>query len=142
MRDAFDEFMDELRRRRAAQNGPDGARENGSNGESGAEPHAQDQAPDGEAREDEAVDTNRSGSGADGEPEGEDEAPRTVFRGGGFGSGFGGGRRSRSTGPSDDFPQITISRRWVVLFIAIIVAFRSEERRVGKECSSRWSPYH
>ena len=21
-------------------------------------------------------------------------------------------------------------------------AFRSEERRVGKECRSRWSPYH
>src|SRR5438034_9810403 len=26
------------------------------------------------------------------------------------------------------------------LFIAII--WRSEERRVGKECRSRWSPYH
>ena len=24
----------------------------------------------------------------------------------------------------------------------IIVAIRSEERRVGKECRSRWSPYH
>ena len=24
----------------------------------------------------------------------------------------------------------------------IIEAFRSEERRVGKECRSRWSPYH
>ena len=23
-----------------------------------------------------------------------------------------------------------------------IVSFRSEERRVGKECRSRWSPYH
>ena len=23
-----------------------------------------------------------------------------------------------------------------------IVMFRSEERRVGKECRSRWSPYH
>ena len=23
-----------------------------------------------------------------------------------------------------------------------IIAFRSEERRVGKECRSRWSPYH
>src|SRR2546422_6434401 len=23
-----------------------------------------------------------------------------------------------------------------------IVEFRSEERRVGKECRSRWSPYH
>ena len=25
---------------------------------------------------------------------------------------------------------------------AIIAALRSEERRVGKECRSRWSPYH
>ena len=23
-----------------------------------------------------------------------------------------------------------------------VVFFRSEERRVGKECRSRWSPYH
>src|SRR2546430_15707932 len=27
-------------------------------------------------------------------------------------------------------------------FRAIAGAFRSEERRVGKECRSRWSPYH
>ena len=26
--------------------------------------------------------------------------------------------------------------------IVIPVALRSEERRVGKECRSRWSPYH
>ena len=26
--------------------------------------------------------------------------------------------------------------------IAVIKADRSEERRVGKECRSRWSPYH
>ena len=26
--------------------------------------------------------------------------------------------------------------------IAAIVTDRSEERRVGKECRSRWSPYH
>ena len=25
---------------------------------------------------------------------------------------------------------------------ASMTAFRSEERRVGKECRSRWSPYH
>jgi len=24
----------------------------------------------------------------------------------------------------------------------IVLAIRSEERRVGKECRSRWSPYH
>ncbi len=26
--------------------------------------------------------------------------------------------------------------------LAIFVSYRSEERRVGKECRSRWSPYH
>src|ERR1035437_2827276 len=118
MRDAFDEFMDELRRRRAAQNGSDDAGENGSNGDSDAETSARDKTSGGAAREDETVDTNRSGSGTDSDPEGGDEAPRPFSRG-----GFGGGRRSRSMGPSDNFPQITISRRWVVLFIAIIVAF-------------------
>ena len=28
------------------------------------------------------------------------------------------------------------------LIILLTVAERSEERRVGKECRSRWSPYH
>src|SRR2546425_10755902 len=28
------------------------------------------------------------------------------------------------------------------LFEDVVVAPRSEERRVGKECRSRWSPYH
>src|SRR5256885_2827847 len=27
-------------------------------------------------------------------------------------------------------------------FTASLIALRSEERRVGKECRSRWSPYH
>ena len=49
-----------------------------------------------------------------------------------------------------------LSRRWPALFlwlpaVAVLVFFacipllraeRSEERRVGKECRSRWSPYH
>ena len=26
--------------------------------------------------------------------------------------------------------------------VVILDALRSEERRVGKECRSRWSPYH
>ena len=32
----------------------------------------------------------------------------------------------------------------VIAFIAIfpLLYIRSEERRVGKECRSRWSPYH
>ena len=28
------------------------------------------------------------------------------------------------------------------IFNSAVVPFRSEERRVGKECRSRWSPYH
>ena len=28
------------------------------------------------------------------------------------------------------------------LHIASVLTDRSEERRVGKECRSRWSPYH
>ena len=28
------------------------------------------------------------------------------------------------------------------IFIVGVLGFRSEERRVGKECRSRWSPYH
>ena len=26
--------------------------------------------------------------------------------------------------------------------LCAVLFFRSEERRVGKECRSRWSPYH
>ena len=29
-----------------------------------------------------------------------------------------------------------------LIFLACLIAYRSEERRVGKECRSRWSPYH
>ena len=28
------------------------------------------------------------------------------------------------------------------IFLYLAIAKRSEERRVGKECRSRWSPYH
>ena len=28
------------------------------------------------------------------------------------------------------------------LFLVVSISVRSEERRVGKECRSRWSPYH
>ena len=31
---------------------------------------------------------------------------------------------------------------WKVGWLASIPVIRSEERRVGKECRSRWSPYH
>ena len=28
------------------------------------------------------------------------------------------------------------------LVVLVVIVVRSEERRVGKECRSRWSPYH
>ena len=31
---------------------------------------------------------------------------------------------------------------FLTLVPALILSLRSEERRVGKECRSRWSPYH
>ena len=35
-----------------------------------------------------------------------------------------------------------ISKENGTIFLAMIDGCRSEERRVGKECRSRWSPYH
>ena len=37
---------------------------------------------------------------------------------------------------------IIISRLISIIGISLLVLVRSEERRVGKECRSRWSPYH
>ena len=51
-------------------------------------------------------------------------------------------------GPSDDTIDLAqirlferVTRRYVIFFTTQL-ATRSEERRVGKECRSRWSPYH
>ena len=43
-----------------------------------------------------------------------------------------------------EFSALYDSRPALVIgvFLAVYVAVRSEERRVGKECRSRWSPYH
>src|SRR2546430_1965608 len=51
--------------------------------------------------------------------------------------------RSDRTGHLHDGPQVfrQFRLRFVPLVLAA-VALRSEERRVGKECRSRWSPYH
>src|SRR5256885_8702725 len=43
------------------------------------------------------------------------------------------------TSPIMDFGTDEQKRRYVPL---LAVGKRSEERRVGKECRSRWSPYH
>src|SRR5574340_583308 len=37
---------------------------------------------------------------------------------------------------------LTAMMMLVVTFVSLMVHIRSEERRVGKECRSRWSPYH
>ena len=48
------------------------------------------------------------------------------------GAGFGG-NDSTSANVNPANAKKKIYKRWY---------FRSEERRVGKECRSRWSPYH
>ena len=37
---------------------------------------------------------------------------------------------------------IIVAERWFLFPYPIFFFNRSEERRVGKECRSRWSPYH
>src|SRR3712207_9316498 len=37
---------------------------------------------------------------------------------------------------------IAIRRHWELVCCAFSFCWRSEERRAGKECRSRWSPYH
>src|SRR5947209_13388053 len=49
---------------------------------------------------------------------------------------LGGALLVRGTPPADTGIYLDGQR------IPILYHFRSEERRVGKECRSRWSPYH
>ena len=39
-------------------------------------------------------------------------------------------------------PEGSVTNKIVSYIIGGIDYYRSEERRVGKECRSRWSPYH
>ena len=39
-------------------------------------------------------------------------------------------------------PSLGFALGWNYWFNWVITQLRSEERRVGKECRSRWSPYH
>ena len=44
-----------------------------------------------------------------------------------------------------ELEDVGISISWIFAITSLLlipVAIRSEERRVGKECRSRWSPYH
>ena len=40
------------------------------------------------------------------------------------------------------FDAFTLRRIVCAVLLLLSVTLRSEERRVGKECRSRWSPYH
>ena len=39
-------------------------------------------------------------------------------------------------------PKVNIFTPFIIIAAVIIGLVSSEERRVGKECRSRWSPYH
>ena len=44
---------------------------------------------------------------------------------------------------NDDLAKkVDTSDEWITTRTGIKFQLRSEERRVGKECRSRWSPYH
>ena len=45
-----------------------------------------------------------------------------------------------TTGSEDVVEQITKQLNKLIEVVKVVM--RSEERRVGKECRSRWSPYH
>ena len=48
----------------------------------------------------------------------------------------------KSVIPSSDVKKGAVSKALIVRTKKEIRRARSEERRVGKECRSRWSPYH
>src|SRR3712207_9355107 len=45
-------------------------------------------------------------------------------------------------GDEDSSVMPLAARREITVYDRVVVGSRSEERRVGKECRSRWSPYH
>ena len=47
---------------------------------------------------------------------------------------------ARCTAPGEDIPPQELFR--MAHEAGCLLELRSEERRVGKECRSRWSPYH
>src|SRR3712207_726839 len=87
-----------------------------------------------------------------------EEGPDETLREGGRGSGRGSGdsrtrgryevREARWYEPHYLDPEPITLKSGAITFVMAFLAFivvgqlRSEERRVGKECRSRWSPYH
>src|SRR2546422_10040237 len=52
------------------------------------------------------------------------------------------GRRANTAGVGLDTIGITIGTKGEIVVDDFLQTTRSEERRVGKECRSRWAPYH
>src|ERR1035437_8843573 len=52
-----------------------------------------------------------------------------------------GAERKLTTRVEPDYPE-TLKRLNIGGTVRLRISIRSEERRVGKECRSRWSPYH
>src|SRR5256884_8074619 len=63
-------------------------------------------------------------------------SPLKVARAGGFGPVIG------DTGSANDIGRTAVARCFQKFLNKETFLLRSEERRVGKECRSRWSPYH
>src|SRR3712207_824109 len=51
-------------------------------------------------------------------------------------------RRAAQGGQGEDYQEVRYEGYGPHGVAIIVEALRSEERRVGKECRSRWSPYH
>jgi uncharacterized membrane protein (UPF0182 family) len=125
----FDDFLEELRRRQAEKEATEGRPHDGSDDATGG-----DSASEGK-REDDTM--RSSGTGSDDGEHDDGPGPRPVFRQG----GFGGGSRRYTRGPSDEFPEIHISRGWIVLGVialAIIVLVTIFALTVGLATDAIW----
>ena len=60
-----------------------------------------------------------------------------ASQGGGLSGTFGGQAASSILGGQSAGNVLSKITTWLA-----VIKLRSEERRVGKECRSRWSPYH
>ena len=55
----------------------------------------------------------------------------------------GGRKRMISVEMEDVLAVLQLCKPYIIgIIAALVIGIRSEERRVGKECRSRWSPYH
>ncbi len=104
MRNMFDDFKEELRRRQAQQQAAR-RKQTADQGEK-----ADSGSPTEGPREDDYV--RSQGSEPDETDRDDDQGPRPVFGRGGWG---GGPRRVRFRGPSNDMPEFHVGRGWIIL---------------------------